>query len=835
MTHKTLQDILPLVGQPSRYLGTEVNRIRKDIGTVKLTVALAFPDSYEIGTSHFGLQILYHVLNSRSDIAAERVFSPAPDLEEQLRAAGIPLSSLESGKPLGTFDLLGFSMLYELNYTNILNILDLAQIPFFSAERKGGHPLVIGGGPCTCNPEPVADFFDAIVFGDGEEVVIKMADAWIAWKETASDRERLLSAWSQIEGVYVPSFFEIGINPSGFQTLTPKHSDYTVVKRTLVADLDAAPFPTSPVVPFGKPVHDRLRMELSRGCSRGCRYCQAGMIYRPVRERSMETILRLLEQAIDSTGYEDISLLSLSTGDYGCLVPLMQEMMTRFEDRNVAVSFPSVRADTLTRQLMKLIQRVRKTGFTIAPEAGSQRLRDAINKNLTEVEILRTIEDAFRLGWQTIKLYFMVGLPTETEADIDAIVDLVQKVKRIKIPGSRRGILNVGVATFIPKPHTPFQWESQISLAESREKIKRLQQRLTGPGIQMKWQNPETSVIEGLWARGDRRLSRLLVEAFRRGCRFDGWSDRFRFDLWKEAVDAVGGDIDLFTTRRRDVDEPLPWDHMDARVDKDFLKEERKKAYEGRCTGDCRTNPCSGCGACDFDVIKPVLSRAEPRETDLPESGASLPVNYKALIVAFEKTGNARFLGHLEMVNLFARAIRRARIPVRISAGFHPIPKISFADALPIGLESLEEFLFLSVPEGYPEARVLEALKAELPEGLSAVSCRQKGAESEADASSHDTYLVELKDGFFEEKELECFRDSPALLLERVNRKGITKKTDLKKLVAEIGIESPTRLHLGLKEDEGRRIRPAEALLSIFNLPPERRKQARIIKMPRNR
>ncbi|MGD9174714.1 MAG: TIGR03960 family B12-binding radical SAM protein, partial [Desulfobacterales bacterium] len=440
MSIKTIEDILPLVKKPSRYLGGEINQVKKDPTSVKLRFALAFPDLYEIGTSHFGMQILYHILNSHADIAAERVFAPGMDMDRHLRAAGLRLFSLESRHPLDHFDIIGFSLLYELNYTNILTILELSGIPFYAARRDESFPLIIAGGPCTCNPEPVADFFDALVIGDGESVILQLAECWLEWKKnSSSNKDALLKLWSTIEGVYIPAFFKPHYDDCGFQRLEPRYVDYTRVTRTLVADLDRVAFPHKPIIPFGKPVHDRLRLEVARGCTRGCRFCQAGMIYRPVRERSPDSLTDLCDQSISSTGYEDISLLSLSTGDYGCIVPLMERLMLRYASQNVAVSLPSLRAGTLTPELMELIKTVRKTGFTIAPEAGSQRLRDVINKNISDTEIIKTVKDAFDLGWQVIKLYFMIGLPTETEADLKALVDLVKSLRQIKKTAGRRG------------------------------------------------------------------------------------------------------------------------------------------------------------------------------------------------------------------------------------------------------------------------------------------------------------------------------------------------------------------------------------------------------------
>jgi len=523
MSIKSIQDILPLIEQPSRYLGSEINTIKKDHSKMDLCFALAFPDLYEIGTSHFGLQILYHILNSHPKIVAERVFAPAPDMEEYLRSSRLSVASLESQKPLNEFDIIGFSLLYELNYSNILNILDLSGIPFLARQRDSSFPFIIAGGPCTCNPEPVSEFFDAIVIGDGEKVIINMCQVWIEWKtEGNRDKETLLRQWSHIEGVYIPEFFSPEFGQHGFQTLTPKYSDYDIIKKAVVGDLNEVPFPDTPIIPYGKPVHDRLRLEISRGCTRGCRFCQAGMIYRPVRERSLKKLLSLSDASVAATGYEDISLLSLSTGDYSCILPLMENMMSRYANQRIAISLPSLRAGTLTPSLMNLVKKVRKTGFTIAPEAGSQRLRDVINKNITEKDIIDTVNDAFLLGWQVVKLYFMVGLPTETDDDLEAIVDLVKRLKTVNRENRRKGQLNVSIATFIPKPHTPFQWSSQISLEESKHKITWLKKKLNIPGVRFKWQNPEVSIIEGLWARGDRRLNRLLVAAYNKGCKFDG-------------------------------------------------------------------------------------------------------------------------------------------------------------------------------------------------------------------------------------------------------------------------------------------------------------------------
>ncbi|MBI5578583.1 MAG: TIGR03960 family B12-binding radical SAM protein [Deltaproteobacteria bacterium] len=815
MSTDTIQEILALIEKPSRYLGSEINAVKKDPQRVKLRFALAFPDLYEIGTSHFGLQILYHILNRRPEIAAERVFAPATDLEDRLRQGRMPLFSLESRTPLNRFDIIGFSLLYELNYTNVITMLALSGIPPLSGDRGPGDPLVVAGGPCTCNPEPVADFFDAIVVGDGEPVVLELARTWLEWKDAGSgERELLLKMWSAIEGVYIPSFFEARYDAEGFQTLAPRFPGYASVKRAVVADLDAAPFPVKPVIPFGKPVHDRLRLELSRGCTRGCRFCQAGMIYRPVRERSPDKLLELTQQALAATGYEDVSLMSLSTGDYGCIVPLMERLMARFAPERVAVSLPSLRAGTLTPELMELIRRVRKTGFTIAPEAGSQRLRDAINKNISEAEIIDTVRDAFECGWQLIKLYFMVGLPTETEEDLAALVELVLKLSRMKGPARRRGQINVSLATFIPKPHTPFQWAAQIGLPESRRRLHWIQDRLKRPGIQFKWQNPEMSLLEGVWARGDRRLGRALLAAHRRGCRFDGWSDKFNFAAWMEAFEETGVDPAFYTSRARRLDEPLPWDPIDTRVSGEFLKSEWAKTLGASATPDCRGGDCQACGVCDFQRIAPRVHRG-PLAAAPPASAPAAAAVYKQIQVSYEKIGLARFFGHLELVNIFLRALRRARIPVKFSEGFHPKPKVSFDNPLPTGVESEDERMVLTVPRDVAADALREGLNAELPEGLRVRACSEELARPRTSCAYRVSFAAPLANPVrFCTSGIDADR---SILVS--SSKGKLKKFVLKDILINIRQPDPMTVEMTLCGEPGKTVRPAEILKQVFGIP----------------
>jgi len=828
-----IDDLLPLVEKPSRYLGSEINSIKKDLNQVALRFALAFPDLYEIGTSHFGMQILYHILNTDPDIAAERVFAPGLDMQALLRNTGQSLFSLESRAPLSCFDIIGFSLLYELNFTNVLTILDLANIPFLAAARDHSHPLIIAGGPCTCNPEPMAEFFDAMVVGDGENVILQMAAEWLQWKkDDPVDKGSLLQRWSQIDGVYIPSFFEPQFDARGFQTLIPRFSSYSLIKRAIVDDLNRMPFPEKPVIPFGKPVHDRLRLEVSRGCTRGCRFCQAGMIYRPVRERSPEQLLSLAADSITATGYEDVSLLSLSTGDYGCLAPLIERLMARFGSENVAVSLPSLRAGTLTPELMKLIKQVRKTGFTIAPEAGSQRLRDVINKNISETEIIDTVQDAFQLGWQVIKLYFMVGLPTETDEDIRALVDLVKKLRKIKGVNRSRGKINVSVATFIPKSHTPFQWARQISLTESKSKIDWIRNQLKLPGIQFKWQDPRVSQLEGLWARGDRRLSRLLITAYNKGCKFDGWSDSFNYDLWQAAIAEEGVDLEFFTARMRDVAEPLPWDYIDNRVSRTFLKQEWADALERKLTEDCRRGTCHQCGTCDFEKIEPLTYMDfNEKSCSASETMPDLNGDFKKLCVFYAKRDQAKFFGHLEMVNIFLRALKRAGIPVKYSQGFHPKPKISFDDPLPIGIESEQERFILSVPGSVEPESITRLLNSHLPEGLVINSSQLLRPESKPPAAGSHAYRITLRDGNFNPENLISFQNISEMTISLANRKGKLKKIDLKDMVIHIKLMDSKHLRVSLSAETGKTLRPAQILGPIFNLSEDQIKQARIVKL----
>ncbi|MGE0822679.1 MAG: TIGR03960 family B12-binding radical SAM protein [Candidatus Binatia bacterium] len=922
--------VLPLVSQPARYTGGERGTVLKDPSQVQLRFVLAFPEVYEIAQSHLGLQILYDLLNSRDGIQAERVYAPWVDMETQLRQHQLPLATLDSCLPLSECNIVGFSLQYELTYTNILMMLDLGGIPLLARERDERHPLIIGGGPCAFHPEPIADFIDAFVLGDGEEAIFDICDVYLAWDK--KDRQTLLQALSHIPGVYVPALFGIDYAEDGvLREIRPFDPEYTAVHKRVVRDLNSIPPLRNQVVPNVNIVHDRIAAEVMRGCVRGCRFCQAGYIYRPLRERDPRALQQHIEKLVSQSGYEEVSLLSLSTGDYSCVNPLLRELMNRFAGLKVSVSLPSTRVDALSPHILEEIRRVRKTGFTLAPEAGSQRLRDVIQKEYKEEELVEAAHMLFGLGWKSVKLYFMLGLPTETEEDLLGIVDLSRKVSAA---GNHRRQVTASVSTFVPKPHTPFQWAPQISLEETEARQNLLRRELRRYGIQFKWHEAQLSYLEGIFARGDRRLGAPLLTAYRLGCRFDGWTDQFRLDLWQQAFAAHGIDADFYL-RRRLLDETLPWDHLDSGVTKKWLQRDLAKAFAATLTPDCSVERCSYCGACDFKTVRNVTyhlngakgadhrglqvdtwaktivpeqevwgtrqwqgiqekwqaknrqravggpdlrsqasgsstnwaptpslksrepkgpivkSTAQPRvvgnatswlagdpNTIAMSKGVAKPAIARVRLM-YSRLDEARFLGAKETATLFTRAIRRAQLPVAYSQGFHPLPRLSFGPALPLGIESKEEFVDIELTEEVAAATVGSRLGNELPRGFTvcwAQAIPLSAPSIDVSIRGHrydallDTLPAERCSAVWIEEQIHRFHTAPAFPVQKHTRGG-EKTVDAKLFVAAITLAAPSRLSFIIRKTSAGTIKPHDFVGSLLGLTNEESKILRLTKI----
>lgn len=600
-------EILLQIEKPARYIGNEVNSVMKNKEDVDIRFAFVFPDVYEIGMSHLGIQILYDMLNRREDIWCERVYSPWTDLDKLLREQKLPLFALESQDPIKDFDFIGITIQYEMCYTNILQVLDLAQIPLLAKDRMENHPIVIGGGPCTYNPEPLADFFDIFYIGEGETVFYDLMDQYKEWKKAGKSRKEFLEMAAEIPGLYVPAFYDVTYKEDGtIASFTPNNAHAKpVIQKQMVLDVTDTYYPEKPVVPFIKATQDRVVLEIQRGCIRGCRFCQAGMLYRPTRERDVETLKRYAYQMLKNTGHEEISLSSLSSSDYSQLEELVTFLIEEFKGKGINISLPSLRIDAFSLDVMSKVQDIRKSSLTFAPEAGSQRLRNVINKGLTEEIILEGAGQAFEGGWNRVKLYFMLGLPTETEEDMKEIAHLADKIARryYEIPKDQRnGKCQIVASTsfFIPKPFTPFQWATMLNkedyIAKANIVNHEMKAQLNHKSLKYNWHEADVTVLEGVFARGDRRVSKVILEAYRLGCLYDSWGEHFRYDLWMQAFENAGVDIAFYNLRERDLDEILPWDFIDIGVSKAFLKREWKNALEEKVTPNCRMQ-CSGCGA----------------------------------------------------------------------------------------------------------------------------------------------------------------------------------------------------------------------------------------------
>jgi radical SAM family uncharacterized protein len=786
-----LDGVLPRVQKPTRYIGIERNLIHKPWQSAAIRVALAFPDAYEIGMSHQGTRILYHLINRREDALAERTFAPMPDMAQALRSAGLPLYTLESYRPLGDFDVVGISLQSELNYINVPYLLDLAGIPRRADQREQNDPIILGGGPCTANPEPVADFFDAILIGDAEPALDGILDEIRDARREEAGRTETLRRLAELSGVYVPTLYHwtpsSADGPARWKDADG--SDPEPVRRVWAEQLDSGDQPEVPIVPFADVIQDRLGMEIMRGCTQGCRFCQAGYWYRPVREHDPQTVLERMEHQVTETGFEEVGLLSLSSADYSQIEPLVYQLAERLSDRRVSVSLPSLRADAFSVGLAEAVSTVRKSGFTFAPETGSDRLRRVINKTFTNADMIRAAEAAFEKGWHLIKVYAMIGLPTETDADLEELARLAEDLVRVgrRIRG-RRVEVKVSVGCFVPKSWTPFQWQPYAGTEELRRRIRLLRDRFRRiRGARLKWSEPDESALEALLSRGDRRLSATIERAHDLGAVFDGWSDHFNLEAWRRAIEDTGVDLSR-ELGPRDLTETLPWDLIDAGVRKNFLKAEWRRAQRELATEDCKWGHCYQCGIPgdgeDTQLAPgtlPLLGeplpperhpkaaayrlRPEPRVPRSSET-ASQPPLFRRFRFAFSKTGDARFLSHRQLMDTLERSLRAAEVPVRYTEGYNPHIRVSMGPALPVGYEGLAEVFDVDCTAPIRPHHVA-AMNRVLPTGVEILDTRDlvPGAPKLGKMAAAARYRIAAVDG-------RVWPDSPDELASEI-RQGI--------------------------------------------------------------
>jgi len=848
--------VLREVERPSRYVGGEVGAIVKPWDACAVKTCLVFPDAYEIGISNMGLQILYQIVNARPDALAERAYAPWPDYERALRRRGLPLRSLEGKRPLCDFDLIGIAIPYELTFTNILNVIDLSGIPLETARRDRRHPVVVGGGAAVYNPEPLAPFFDAFVIGDGEEVIHEVVDCVKAWRAGGDEREALHLALARIPGVYVPSLYEVAYHPDGtVAAILPRDGAPERVERRVVADLDAAYYPTAPIVPTAKAIFERVNVEVTRGCTHGCRFCQAGFTYRPVRERSPERVKELVLESLKHTGYDEVTLASLSTGDYLCLYPLLKDLVDATQERKVGYSLPSLRIGTLTPAVVRQIKRVTKTGFTMAPEAGSERLRQVINKPISEDDLLSAVRNVFTEGWPEIKFYFMYGLPTEQDEDLDGIVRLAQRTLATgrQLPGRPRGV-KVSTSVYVPKPMTPFQWIGQMPQDELRRRRAYLAERLYPIRMaRFTWKSEPVARLEAVFSRGDRRVARALRLGFERGLRMEAWDEHCDTDGWEKVFADSGIDPAFYAERDIPVDETLPWDMIDCGTEKQYFAADLARAQREGTIRDCRYGLCGRCGVCTSetsgDLVVPRVYTPEgepakvfalPMAADtvdhplVPEVRAAREPAPAAQTdgprwthrLRWTKLGDLAHVSHLEMVALFMRSLRRADLPIALTAGRHPRPRLSFGPALALGAESYYEVLDVTLTAELDAAQVQGRLNEVLPDGAAIVAARplakgDRGLGLDGLSCAYEVAFAEASADLAADLE---DRVRAALALERIpvermDKKGRPQVRDLRPCLARMEVSGGV-LSLLLDSDGSRAARVADVLGAALGIDP---------------
>ncbi|NWF75361.1 MAG: TIGR03960 family B12-binding radical SAM protein [Nitrospirae bacterium] len=791
------------IQKPSRYINKEINAIYKK---APVKVALAFPDIYEIGMSHLGLKILYKIINDLPFASAERVFSPWIDLEAQMKSGNIILESLEFNRPLREFDIIGFSLQYELSFTTVLNILSLGGVPLRTEDRvEHLFPLVIAGGPCTVNPFPMSPFIDAFLIGDGEDAIKEILNIYYLWKsEGDGKKESLFYALSNIEGIYVPAIHKTPLNI--FNKSTKK--EY-LIKRRFIQNLDDAPYPENPVIPYTAIIHDRINIEVSRGCSMGCRFCQAGIIYRPVRERSPDKVLDLAKKNLKNTGYDEVSFTSLSAGDYSCLLQIVKNFNNLFHKKRISLSLPSLRVASINRNILKEIRTVRKTGFTIAPEAGTHRLRNVINKDFSDSDYENALKILFEEGWHKLKLYFMIGLPTETTKDIEGIIQMVMLALKIAKQNTKRRVnINIGISPFVPKAHTPFQWYGQNPINEMEEKKGYITKKLSKKGVYIKTHNLNMSLLEAAFSRGDAKLSSLIEIAWSLGCRLDGWSEVFDFDKWKEAMNRTGLDVEEYAKKTYTFTDTLPWEKIDTGVTKEFLWKEYQKGLSGNITIDCR-KVCHNCGLrCDQK-----LRRYENNNISYTTSQPLhfMPIRIRA---EFSKTGLLKYLSHLEVMSVIIRALRRADVNLEYSKGYHPVPEISFGPPLAVGVAGLSEYFDMKVLQPFDLTTYKKNINAVLPEGIYIKDMAVIPFDTESLNSFIKRYEYEIKglkltniNKFLSEKEIFFKRNQ--------------KEVNLRNMLEEVKQINENTVSIILVDHEETKVRLSEILQVIMNTPFE--------------